>query len=62
MLAFSYSDLPDTGERKLYKMNEECLKLIAENNSPQISKVQYLVSFLTDGFFQQCYQTLIIVK
>lgn len=43
-------------------MNEECLKLIAENNSPQISKVQYLVSFLTDGFSQQCYQTLIIVK
>lgn len=38
MLVFSYSDLPDTGERKLYKMNEKCLKLIAENNSPHIPK------------------------
>lgn len=55
MLPFSYSDLPDTGERKLYKMNEKCLKLIAENNSPQIPKGQYLVSLLTDGFSQQCY-------
>lgn len=55
MLPFSYSDLPDTGERKLYKMNEKCLKLIAENNGPQIPKGQYLVSLLTDGFSQQCY-------
>lgn len=38
MLAFSYSDFPDTGERKLYKINEKCLKPIAENNSPQIPK------------------------
>lgn len=38
MLVFSYCDLPDTGERKLYRMNEKCLKLIAENNSPHIPK------------------------
>lgn len=62
MLVFSYSDLPDTGERKLYNTNEKCLKLIAENNSPHIPKGWYLVSLLTDGFSQQCYLNLIIAK
>lgn len=35
MLAFSSSDFPDAGERKLYEMNEKCLKPLQKTTVPK---------------------------